>query len=76
MISSEAEARRIEELLLNATQPAQQLQYDGWLLRRAPNDVKRASSINPIYGSSLPVDDKIAHCENLYAAHGLPPYTA
>jgi N-acetylglutamate synthase len=73
MIFEEREARRIEELLLNATQPAQQLQYDGWLLRLAQNDVKRASSINPIYGSSLPVEEKIAHCERVYGEHGLPP---
>jgi ribosomal protein S18 acetylase RimI-like enzyme len=67
------EARRIEELLLNATQPVQQLQYDGWLLRLAPNDVKRASSVNPIYGSTLPLEEKIAHCEHIYAEHSLPP---
>jgi len=73
LIWDSAEARRVEELLLNATQPAQQLQYDGWLLRLAPNDVKRASSINPINGSSLPIEEKIAHCERVYAEHGLPP---
>lgn len=73
MMSDEAEARRIEDLLLNATQPAQQLQYDGWLLRLARDDVKRASSVNPNYGSSLPLDEKIAHCERVYAGHGLPP---
>jgi ribosomal protein S18 acetylase RimI-like enzyme len=73
VIWDETEAWRIEELLLNATQPAQQLQYDGWLLRLAQNDVKRASSVNPIYGSSLPLDEKLAHCEDVYADHGLPP---
>ncbi len=72
MIWDDAEARRVEDLLLNSTQPAQQLQYDGWLLRLAHNDVKRASSVNPIYGSSLPVEEKIAHCERVYAEHGLP----
>jgi ribosomal protein S18 acetylase RimI-like enzyme len=39
----------------------------------AQNDIKRASSINPIYGSSLPIEDKIVYCENVYAAHGLTP---
>jgi N-acetylglutamate synthase len=72
VIRDPGEARRVEDLLFNATQPAQQLQYDGWLLRLASNDVKRASSINPIYGSSLPVAEKIAHCERVYAEHGLP----
>ncbi len=73
MTQDEAEARRVEELLLNSTRPAEQLEYDGWLLWLAPHDVKRASSINPIYGSPLPLDDKIAHCEHVYEQHGLPP---
>ena len=72
MIVDPAEARRIEDLLLNATQPAQQLQYDGWLLRLARNDVKRASSVIAAYGSSLPLDAKIEHCERVYAERGLP----
>jgi ribosomal protein S18 acetylase RimI-like enzyme len=72
MINDEAEARRIEELLLNATQPREQLQYDGWLLRLARNDVKRASSVNAAYGSSLPLEQKIEHCEQVYAEHGVP----
>jgi ribosomal protein S18 acetylase RimI-like enzyme len=66
------EARRIEELLLNATQPREQLQYDGWLLRLARNDVKRASSICAAYGSSMPLEAKIEHCERVYAGHELP----
>jgi GNAT superfamily N-acetyltransferase len=72
LINNEAEARRIEELLLNATQPREQLQYDGWLLRLARDDVKRASSVNAAYGSSLPLDQKIEHCERVYAEQGLP----
>lgn len=72
MIEDEAEARRIEDLLLNATQPSQQQQYDGWLLRLAPNDVKRASSVIAAYGSSLPLDQKLDHCAGVYAEHGLP----
>jgi len=73
LIADAAEAKRIENLLLNATQPAQQLQFDGWLLRLAHNDVKRASSVNAAYGSSLPLDEKIEHCERVYAENGLPP---
>jgi GNAT superfamily N-acetyltransferase len=66
------EARRIEDLLLNATQPLDQLQYDGWLLRFARDDAKRARSVNPIYGSSLPLSQKIEHCERLYALRRMP----
>jgi hypothetical protein len=76
LIQDPIEARRVEELLLNATQPARQLQYDGWLLRLARDDVKRASSVNPAYGSSLPLEEKIAHCERVYAEHGCRRCTA
>jgi ribosomal protein S18 acetylase RimI-like enzyme len=72
MIWDEAEAPRIEDLLLNATQPQQQVQYDGWLLRMARNDIKRASSVIPHYGSTKPLEEKIAHCEHVYGQQGLP----
>jgi ribosomal protein S18 acetylase RimI-like enzyme len=66
------EARRIEDLLLNATQPLDQLQYDGWLLRFSRDDAKRARSVNPIYGSSRPISEKIAYCESLYDEREMP----
>jgi N-acetylglutamate synthase len=66
------EARRIEDLLLNATQPLDQLQYDGWLLRFSRDDAKRARSVNPIYGSSRPLPEKIAYCASLYAERSMP----
>jgi GNAT superfamily N-acetyltransferase len=67
------DARRIEEILLLCTVPREQLAYDGWLVRRARNDVKRARSVNAYYGSTQPLDAKIDHCERLYAEYGLPP---
>ncbi len=73
MIEDEAEARRLEQLLLNSTQPASQIEYDGWLIRLAQDDVKRASSVNSTFSSSLHLEAKIAHCESLYAEHGLQP---
>jgi ribosomal protein S18 acetylase RimI-like enzyme len=63
---------RIEEATLNALQTQQQLFYDGWLLRFSPGKAKRARSVNPHFGSSLPLIEKIAHCEALYAARALP----
>ena len=63
---------RIEEAGLNALQTQRQLFYDGWLLRISPGTAKRARSVNPNFGSSLPLPGKIAYCENLYAQHGLP----
>jgi GNAT superfamily N-acetyltransferase len=63
---------RIEEAGLNALQSQRQLFYDGWLLRISPGTAKRARSVNPHFGSSLPLPGKIAYCERVYAQHGLP----
>lgn len=62
----------IEEAALNALQTQQQLFYDGWLLRLSPGKAKRGRSVNPHFGSSLPLAGKIDHCERVYAARALP----
>ncbi|WP_421616980.1 GNAT family N-acetyltransferase [Brevibacillus sp. TJ4] len=63
--------KMIEELSLNHWQSLSTLLYDGWLLRFADGYTKRANSINPLYGSSLDLDEKVAYCEKLYAANQL-----
>ena len=72
MTTEAIDPRRIEELHLLCTEPREQLVYDGWLVRRAPNDIKRARSVNTFAASTLPLADKIDHCERLYADAGLP----
>ena len=67
-----ADGARIEEAGLNALQTQRQLFYDGWLLRLSPGSAKRGRSVNPHFGSTLPLADKIAYCERVYAAHDLP----
>jgi N-acetylglutamate synthase len=69
--SPRLDLRRIEEAGLNALQTQRQLFYDGWVLRISPGTAKRARSVNPHFSSSLPLDQKIAHCETVYARHGL-----
>jgi ribosomal protein S18 acetylase RimI-like enzyme len=69
---NEALARRVEEAGLNNLHTRRQLLYDGWLLFLLAGKAKRARSVNAHFGSSLPVGDKIAHCEAVYARHGLP----
>jgi ribosomal protein S18 acetylase RimI-like enzyme len=66
------DARRIEEAGLNALQTQRQLFYDGWLLRVSPGKAKRGRSVNAHFGSTLPLDVKIAHCERIYAERELP----
>ena len=64
--------KRIEESGLNVMQTQRQLFYDGWLLRLSPGVAKRGRSVNPHFASSLPLADKFAYCERVYARHGLP----
>jgi len=66
------DAAQVEEAGLNALQTQHQLFYDGWLLRLSPGKAKRARSVNAHFGSTLPLDVKIGHCEALYTRHGLP----
>jgi GNAT superfamily N-acetyltransferase len=66
------ELRRLEELGLNSSTPPGQLLYDGWLLRLLPGKAKRARSVNAVYASTLPLDEKVSYCEQLYAARSLP----
>jgi GNAT superfamily N-acetyltransferase len=66
------DATRIEEAGLNALQTQRQLFYDGWLLRVSPGKAKRARSVNAHFGSTLPLGRKFAHCESVFAQHGLP----
>lgn len=65
-------AQRIEEAGLNLMHTRRQLLYDGWLLFLLAGKAKRGRSVNAHFGSTLPLPDKIAHCERLYARHGLP----
>lgn len=64
--------RRIEEAGLNNMHTRRQLVYDGWLLFLSPGRAKRARSVNAYFGSTLALDEKIVHCERVYAKRGLP----
>ncbi|MEX1103973.1 MAG: GNAT family N-acetyltransferase [Dehalococcoidia bacterium] len=66
-------SRRLEEVLLNATAPPEQLLYDGWLLRLSREHIKRASSVNATFASTLPLPEKLEACERVYRERGLVP---
>jgi GNAT superfamily N-acetyltransferase len=70
----EQSARAIEELSLNAVPALQTVHYDGWLARFSRGYARRANSVQPIYPSTLPLDEKLAYCEALYAATGYETY--
>ncbi len=64
--------RRLEEVALNAWPALQQMLFDGWVLRFAKGYTKRANSVNPVFASSLDIDEKIDTCTRLYGDQGLP----
>ena len=70
---SDLTLRLLEELSLNALPALQTLHYDGWELRfssGAGGYPRRANSIQLLYPSLLPLEEKIAFCEAQYAARG------
>jgi GNAT superfamily N-acetyltransferase len=62
---------RIEEISMNSWPALQTVLFDGWVLRFADGVTKRSNSINPIYQSTLQVEEKIGACEKLYSARNL-----
>lgn len=46
--------------------------YDGWQLRFADGHTRRANSVNFVGQSSLPLEEKIAHCEAAYTQNNQP----
>lgn len=62
----------IEELALNAWPSLQTVLYDGWVIRFANGYTKRSNSINPLYSSSINLEEKLQFCEKLYREKNLP----
>lgn len=67
-----ARARAIEEASLAAWPALSETDFDGWRLRFANGYTKRSNSITPLGPSRLDLDQKIAACERIYEARGLP----
>jgi ribosomal protein S18 acetylase RimI-like enzyme len=63
---------RIEDAGLNASAPPQQRWVDGWLLRYSPGKAKRARCVQPVADGRLPLADRLALCQAVLDAAGLP----
>ena len=56
----------LEELSLNAW-PSHMIElYDGWLIRFSHNYTYRTNCVEQVGASSIPVDEKIRYCEEIY----------
>lgn len=64
--------RFLEEIASNGHVALNVIQYDGWLLRFSNGYTGRANSVSVLYPSKLPLEEKVAYCENCYAKQGLP----
>ncbi len=62
----------LEEFSMNAWPALQTLLYDGWVIRFANGYTRRANSINPLYASSLDLEEKFRYCEALFQTQKLP----
>ncbi len=64
--------KTIEDLSLNAW-PSHQMQiYDGWILRFSYFYTHRTNCVEQIGPSSLPFEEKIKYCEEIYRYWGTP----
>ena len=61
----------IEELSMNAWPSIKTLLYDGWVIRLSNGYGNRSNSINPIYPSSIKLEEKLKYCDELFARHNL-----
>jgi len=71
---SRALIEQVERAGLRASQPPEQLDLDGWLLRRLPGKAKRARCVNALTEGKHSLDEKLAACARLYREAGLPLY--
>ena len=62
----------IEELSLNAW-PSHMIElYDGWLIRFSHNYTYRTNSVEQVGVSTIPVEEKITYCEEIYRTFHTP----
>jgi N-acetylglutamate synthase len=66
--------RLLEECAFRALPALETQLYDGWVLRFANGFTRRANSVNPVDDSRLPLQEKVAYCENYCTERGIPTH--
>ena len=54
---------RLEEAALNGLPTLQTEFYDGWIVRMSEGYSRRANCVVPLYESTIPLQEKLVHCE-------------
>ena len=72
MNSDMKEIRYIEELALNAWPSHMSELYDGWLIRFSYNYTYRTNCVEQVGISSIPTEEKIRYCEDIYRKFRTP----
>ncbi|MEE0955262.1 MAG: GNAT family N-acetyltransferase [Eubacterium sp.] len=67
-----SQIKEIEDMSLNAWPSHQIMFYDGWLLRFSYFYTHRTNSVEQIGPSTLPLEEKVAFCEEAYRRWGTP----
>lgn len=62
----------IEELSFNALPALRTIEYDGWIIRLSKGFTKRANSVNPLYPSTINLEEKIEKCREIFRDNNLP----
>ena len=72
ILSYEYTDQNHEDLSLNAW-PSHQIElYDGWILRFSYFYTHRTNSVEQIGPSTIPVEEKVQYCEEIYRRWGTP----
>lgn len=69
---SEQAIREIEQVAMRAWPALEAFVYDGWVLRYGKGYTRRNNSVNALLSSTLPLEEKIGHCEAWYQKWGVP----
>jgi len=63
--------RTIEELSMNAFPAMDSIYYDGWIIRMTEGKSKRVNSVYSLYSSTIPIEEKVDYCENIFRENRL-----
>lgn len=71
-MTDNAYLKLVEEISLNAWPSHKMELYDGWLIRFSHNYTHRTNCVTQVGASLVPLEEKIAYCEEIYRNYHTP----